>query len=103
MHNPLDILDSLIPTAALSGYPKKESLKIIDSVENYERGRYAGPIGWIYQNMNCEFYAAIRTAYINKNKLYFYGGAGIVINSKAEQEWDEIEKKINAIKNIFNE
>jgi len=102
-HNPLDILDSLIPTAALSGYPKKESLKIIDSVENYERGRYAGPIGWIYQNMNCEFYAAIRTAYINKNKLYFYGGAGIVINSKAEQEWDEIEKKIKAIKNIINE
>ncbi len=102
-YNPLDILDSLIPTAALSGYPKKESLSIINSIENYERGRYAGPIGWIYQNMNCEFYAAIRTAYINKNKLYFYGGAGIIINSKAEQEWDEIENKINAIKNIINE
>ena len=102
-HNPLDILDSLIPTAALSGYPKKESLKIIDSIENYERGRYAGPIGWIDQNMNCEFYAAIRTAYINKNKLYFYGGAGIIINSKAEEEWNEIEKKIKAIKNIINE
>ena len=101
--NPLDILDSLVPTAALCGYPKKESLKMINNLENYGRGRYAGPIGWIDLNMNCEFYAAIRTAYFNKNKLYFYGGAGIVINSNAKQEWDEIERKINAIRNIINE
>ena len=53
--------------------------------------------------MNCEFYAAIRTAYFNKNKLYFYGGAGIVINSNTDQEWDEIERKINAIRDIINE
>ena len=101
--NPLDILDSLIPTAALCGYPKKESLKMINNLENYGRGRYAGPIGWIDLDMNCEFYAAIRTAYFNKNKLYFYGGAGIVINSNADQEWDEIERKINAIRDMINE
>ena len=101
--NPLDILDSLVPTPALCGYPKKESLKMINNLEDYGRGRYAGPIGWINLDMNCEFYAAIRTAYFNKNKLYFYGGAGIVINSNAEQEWDEIERKINAIKEIINE
>ena len=101
--NPLKILDSLVPTAALSGYPKHSSMDIINNIEENERGWYAGPIGWIDSKNNCEFYAALRSAYINNNKIYFYGGAGIVINSDYDEEWEEIENKIHSIYNIINE
>lgn len=101
-HNPLNILDTLVPTAALSGYPRGSSMDIIDSIEENERGWYAGPIGWIDSEMNCEFYAALRSAYINNNKIYFYGGAGIVINSDSDEEWKEIVNKIDSIYNIIN-
>ena len=100
--NPLYVLDALVPTAALSGYPKLASMDIIDEIEEQERGWYAGPIGWIDTGMNCEFYAALRSAYINHNKIYFYGGAGIVINSDANEEWDEIINKIDSIYKIIN-
>ena len=100
--NPLNILDTLVPTAALSGYPRRPSMHIIDSIEENERGWYAGPIGWIDSEMNCEFYAALRSAYINNNKIYFYGGAGIVINSDSDEEWEEIVNKIDSIYNIIN-
>ena len=100
--NPLNILDILVPTAALSGYPKAPSMDIIDSIEENERGWYAGPIGWIDSEMNCQFYAALRSAYINNNKIYFYGGAGIVINSDSDEEWEEIVDKIDSIYNIIN-
>ena len=101
--NPLKILDSLVPTAALSGYPKHSSMEIINNIEENDRGWYAGPIGWIDSENNCEFYAALRSAYINNNKIYFYGGAGIVINSDHDEEWDEIKNKIDTIYNIINE
>jgi len=100
--NPLNILDAIVPTPALSGYPKESSMKIINNIEGHERGWYAGPIGWINSNMNCKFFAGLRSAYILNNKIYFYAGAGIVINSNSDEEWDEIINKINSIANIIN-
>jgi len=101
-NNPLSILDCLVPTAALSGYPKESSLNIINNIEEHERGWYAGPVGWINSTMNCEFFAGLRSAYIYKNKIYFYAGAGIIINSNANEEWNEILTKIDSIANIVN-
>ena len=101
--NPLSILDSLVPTAALSGYPKESSMNIINNIEEHERGWYAGPLGWINSNMNCKFFAGLRSAYMHNNKIYFYAGAGIIINSNTNEEWNEILTKIDSIANIVNE
>ena len=100
--NPLNILDAIIPTPALSGYPKESSMEVINNIEEHERGWYAGPIGWINSNMDCKFFAGLRSAYIRNNKIYFYAGAGIVINSNSDEEWDEIINKINSIANIID-
>ena len=75
---------------------------IINNIEEHERGWYAGPVGWINSTMNCEFFAGLRSAYIYKNKIYFYAGAGIIINSNANEEWNEILTKIDSIANIVN-
>ena len=73
-----------------------------NNIEEHERGWYAGPIGWINSNMDCKFFAGLRSAYIRNNKIYFYAGAGIVINSNSDEEWDEIINKINSIANIID-
>ena len=78
-------------------------MNIINNIEDHERGWYAGPVGWINSNMNCKFFAGLRSAYIHNNKIYFYAGAGIIIDSNADEEWNEILNKINSIHRIVHE
>ena len=99
----MDILDVLSPTPALSGYPKNESMKIINQIEEFDRGWYSGTIGYISNNLNAEFYAGLRSAYINGEYIYIYAGAGITLDSNHDAEWIEIENKMNAIDQIINE
>ena len=102
-NNPLYILNLLSPTPALSGYPKKESIKLINKIEDYDRGWYTGSIGWIDTKFNCNFYAGLRSILINENKLYIYGGAGITKDSLQDEEWHEILYKINSIEEMIYE
>ncbi len=88
-----DILDSLHPTPAVGGVPTEASQQEIEKIEPFDRGWYAGPVGWVGQNM-AEFAVAIRSGLIDHKDLYLYSGAGIVQGSDAEKEWEEIESKI---------
>ena len=101
--NIMDILDALTPTPALSGYPKDESIKIIENIESYDRGWYSGVVGWIGNNLNADFYAGLRSAYIKDNYIYIYAGAGITIDSIPEDEWNEVINKMSTIDEIINE
>jgi len=101
--NILDILDEITPTPALSGYPKNKSIEKINELENFDRGWYAGPIGWINSNCESEFYAGLRSAYVNKNKINLFAGAGITLNSNPLEEIKEIDNKLQAINKIINE
>ena len=99
----MNILDLLSPTPALSGYPKDKSMNIINDIEDYDRGWYSGSIGWINNNLDCDFFAGLRSMFIDKNKLYIYGGAGIIKDSDKDEEWKEILYKINTIEELVNE
>ena len=99
----MNILDLLSPTPALSGYPKNKSMNIINDIEDYDRGWYSGSIGWINNNLDCDFFAGLRSMFINKNKLYIYGGAGIIKDSDNDEEWKEILYKINTMEELVNE
>tara|TARA_B100002051_G_scaffold132858_2_gene126274 strand:+ start:9598 stop:10977 length:1380 start_codon:yes stop_codon:yes gene_type:complete len=99
----MDILNTLSPTPALSGYPKNKSIDIINDIEDFDRGWYSGTIGYISNNLNAEFYAGLRSAYINDEYIYIYAGAGITIDSNEDEEWLEIKNKMNAIDQIINE
>lgn len=88
-----EILTSLHPTPAVGGMPKAEAIREIDQLENFDRGWYAGPVGWVSHNA-AEFAVAIRSGLVEANKLYLYSGAGIVPGSSPETEWEEIESKI---------
>ncbi len=89
-----EMLQLLHPTPAVGGYPQNSAKKHIADLENFDRGWYAGPIGW-FSPEESEFAVAIRSGLVAQNKLFLYSGAGIVPGSKPEQEWTEIENKIS--------
>jgi menaquinone-specific isochorismate synthase len=95
------ILDRLYPTPAICGMPKETALKQIDLLENFERGMYAGLIGWFNNSGHGDFAVAIRSALLKENFLYAFAGCGIVDGSISSQEFNETELKFKPILTLF--
>jgi menaquinone-specific isochorismate synthase len=89
-----DLMRALHPTPAVGGVPTKIAMEAIAHHEPFDRGWYAGPVGWIGANAS-EFAVGIRSALVERNRISLYAGAGIVEGSTAQGEWDEIEQKIS--------
>ena len=87
------IIKSLCPGGSITGAPKESAMKIIDRLENYNRGIYTGSIGYIKKNNDMNFNIAIRTMLIDKNIGYYGVGGGIVWDSNYKDEWDEAQLK----------
>lgn len=87
------LLERLHPTPAVGGYPTDNALPEIARIEPYNRGWYAAPVGWIGAD-SAHFAVAIRSGLIEANTLSLFSGAGIVRGSEPEQEWQEVENKI---------
>lgn len=96
----LDVLEALHPTPAVGGYPVQTALKAIGEREPFDRGWYAGPIGWICPDA-AEFAVAIRSGLVCRKTLALYSGAGIVYGSTPYAEWREIEHKIGTFMRVI--
>ena len=91
---PVDVLEALHPTPAVAGVPTGAALTAIRRQEPFDRGWYAGPVGWVGADA-AEFAVAIRSGLVHHATLALYSGAGVVAGSEPEREWDEIEQKIS--------
>ncbi|MDH4156647.1 MAG: isochorismate synthase [candidate division Zixibacteria bacterium] len=89
-----EILGELHPTPAVAGTPTRKALERLSRLEPFDRGWYAGPVGWVSHDA-AEFAVGIRSALIAGSKLHGYAGAGIVAGSRPEDEWHEIENKLD--------
>ncbi len=87
-----EILKELHPTAAIGGLPKTQALNWLEKNEPFQRDYYAAPIGVLAKNC-CEFFVNIRSAQIQKNEIKIYAGVGVVPESTAQAEWDEMAIK----------
>ncbi|KAK3024004.1 hypothetical protein RJ639_045024 [Escallonia herrerae] len=88
-----DILSSLHPSPAVCGFPTEEARLLIAETEMFDRGMYAGPIGW-FGGGESEFAVGIRSALVEKGlDALIYAGTGIVEGSNSFQEWEELELK----------
>ena len=92
------ILSLLHPTSAVGGFPSELAQRRISEYEPFDRGWYAGAIGWIGRD-SAEFAVGIRSGLVKGKKLSLYSGAGIVRGSTPQREWDEIESKIGSCLN----
>jgi para-aminobenzoate synthetase component I len=88
-----DILANLLPAGSICGAPKPETLRIINEVENYDRGFYTGIVG-IYKEKSLDCGVLIRFIEKNKKGTFFKSGGGITTRSKAEDEYQEMIEKI---------
>jgi len=97
-----DLLKALHPTPAVGGLPKKIAMDHIREIEAFDRGLYAGPVGYVRSN-SAEFSVAIRSGYVTGDMMHLFSGAGIVPGSKPDDEWEEIENKLANFREIIGE
>jgi len=95
-----EVLGALHPTPAVGGYPKKGALEDIRALEPFDRGWWAGPVGWVGAD-SAEFAVGIRSGLLRGRVLALFSGAGIVAGSKPDEEWAEIEQKIEDFTGAF--
>ncbi len=94
-------LASNFPAGTVSGAPKIESMKIIDSNEAQARGPYGGGVGQFGFNGDCTFALALRSLFISGNYAYTQTSSGIVYDSHPEKEYEEVQKKLAAMKKVL--
>ena len=89
----LSLAGALHPPAAVCGTPAEAALELIRELEHMERGRYAGPFGWVDANGNGEFGIALRCAELDGCRARLFAGCGIVAGSDPAAEVAETEVK----------
>lgn len=97
----LDVIQRLHPTAAVAGTPRDLAIEMIRELEPFDRGGYAGPVGWLSSNGSGEIAIALRGGIIEKNQIRALAGCGIVSESNPQAELEETELKFKAVRWAF--
>lgn len=97
----LQALKACFPGGSITGAPKIRAMQIIEELEAHRRSVYCGSIGYISFNGNIDTNIAIRTAITDKDKIYIWGGGGIVADSTPTDELEESIVKIRKIMTGF--
>ena len=92
----LELVAELHPTPAVAGTPRDAALETIAELEPFDRGRYAGPVGWVDADGDGEWAIALRCAELRGDRAVLYAGAGIVAGSDPARERHETERKFRA-------
>ncbi|HEX6476377.1 MAG TPA: isochorismate synthase, partial [Acidimicrobiales bacterium] len=97
----LELALALHPTPAVAGTPTEAALAHIAAVEGLDRGRYAGPVGWVDAAGDGEWAVGIRSAELTGRTARLLAGAGIVAESVAKAELAETELKLQPMLNAI--
>ena len=92
----LDLVEALHPTPAVGGAPRPDALLAIAELEPFDRGCYAGPVGWADAGGHGEWAIALRSAVLDGERATLFAGAGIVASSTPGAEVDETARKFRA-------
>jgi menaquinone-specific isochorismate synthase len=96
-----DVIEKLHPTAAVAGTPTIAATALLEGLEPFDRGGYAGPVGWLSSNGSGEIAIALRGGVIEENQIRAIAGSGIVAESIPEAELVETELKFRAVRWAF--
>ncbi len=94
---PSDAFVSVFPAGTVTGAPKLRAMEIIDELEPFARGPYAGAVGYFSFNGCADFAIAIRTLFKRGEEAFVQAGAGIVWDSVPEREYLETDAKLMAL------
>jgi anthranilate synthase component 1 len=88
-----DVLRASFPAGTVTGAPKVRAMEIIEELEPFRRGVYAGAVGYFDLQGSMDFCITIRTIVMRDGEAVIQAGAGIVADSDPEKEWEEIRSK----------
>jgi menaquinone-specific isochorismate synthase len=97
----LALAAALHPTAAVCGTPSGAAMELIRELEGMDRGRYAGPVGWVDADGNGEWGIALRCAELDGSRARLFAGCGIVADSDPEAELAETQTKFRAMQDAL--
>jgi isochorismate synthase len=93
----LALAERLHPTPAVGGEPRALALEMIAEHEGFERGWYAGPIGWVGADGDGELMVALRCGLVEERDATLFAGCGIVADSDPASEWEESRIKLRTV------
>jgi isochorismate synthase len=93
-HCVLDLVERLHPTPAVGGVPRLEAMTAIREGEGFDRGWYAGPVGWVDADGEGEFAVALRSGLLDRRNATLFAGAGIMADSDPDAEYVETGLKL---------
>lgn len=96
-HGLLALAERLHPTPAVGGEPRDLALALLDEHEGFDRGWYAGPIGWLGADGDGELCVALRCGIVDRTRATLFAGCGIVADSDPDREWEESRIKLRAV------
>jgi para-aminobenzoate synthetase component 1 len=98
-----DIIRATFPMGSMTGAPKFSAMKIIDELEDFNRGLYSGSIGYIDPNGDFDFNVVIRSLIYNSKKKYLSCsvGSAITILSDEEKEYEECQIKVDKLLSVL--
>lgn len=85
------------PAGTVSGAPKVRAMEIIDELETEKRGIYGGAVGYISCEGDLDTAIVLRTAIVKDGVMHVRAGAGIVLDSDPQSEYEETQHKAQAL------
>jgi len=93
----LALAGRLHPTPAVGGAPRDAALALLAAHEGFERGWYAGPVGWLGADGDGELMVALRCGLVSGAEATLFAGCGIVADSDPATEWEESRLKLRTM------
>ncbi len=97
----LQLAEALHPSAAVGGTPTPAAVQLITEIEGMDRGRYAGPVGWMDSTGDGEWGIALRSAAVDGDTVRLFAGCGIVSDSDPEAELAEAQAKFVPVRDAL--
>jgi menaquinone-specific isochorismate synthase len=97
----LELALRLHPTPAVAGAPRDAALAMLENLETFDRGRYAGPVGWVDAQGDGEWAVALRCAELDGTAARLVAGAGVVAGSDPDAEWAETQAKLEPMLRVL--
>jgi len=93
----LELVHRLHPTPAVCGWPRSAAQHVIAVLESFDRGWYAGPVGWMDAHGNGEFAVGLRSALVRGGRAWLFAGNGIMGDSDPDAELAEVQLKFRPL------
>jgi menaquinone-specific isochorismate synthase len=97
----LALAEAVHPTAAVGGTPRAAAVALIAELEGMDRGRYAGPVGWVDGSGDGELGIALRCAQLDGPVARLFAGCGVVVDSDPDTEVREAAAKLAAVRDAL--